>query len=79
MPGLARKILISAAVDGIILQPLAQKGQRPVPATKIAYNNHHIGPVLKDGSEGEGEGEGEGESESEGGGKNFEAFGIVGQ
>ncbi|TVY21650.1 Phosphatidylinositide phosphatase [Lachnellula arida] len=70
MPGLFQKLLVSAAVDGIILQPVAQKGQRPASATKIAYNDHHIGPVLKDG--------GESESESEGGGKSFEAFGIVG-
>ncbi|TVY49761.1 Phosphatidylinositide phosphatase [Lachnellula occidentalis] len=70
MPGLARKILIFAGVEGLILQPLAQqKGQRPASATKIAYNDHHIGPVLKDGVEGE--------SESEGSGKSFEAFGIV--
>lgn len=70
MPGLVSKLLIIAAVDGIILQPLAQKGQRSASATKIAYNDHHIGPVLKDG--------GESESESEGGAKSFEAFGIVG-
>ena len=69
MSGLARKILIFAAVDGVILQPLAHKGQRPAPAAKIGYNDHHIGPVLKDG----------GESESESGGKSFEAFAIVGQ
>lgn len=66
MPGLVRKVLIFAAVDGLVLQPLAQRGQRPAPAANIAYKDNSIGPVLKD--------EGEGESP----GKGFEAFGIVG-
>ncbi|TVY82580.1 Phosphatidylinositide phosphatase [Lachnellula suecica] len=67
MPGLVRKLLIFAAVDGLILQPLAQKGQRPASAAKISYNEQHsIAPVTKD--------EGEGEDSS----KSFEAFGIVG-
>lgn len=66
MPGLVRKLLIFAAVDGLILQPLAQKGQRPAPATKIAYKDNHIGPVLKDGGE------------NERSAKSFEAFGVVG-
>lgn len=67
MPGLVRKILIFAAVDGLVLQPLAQRGQRPVPATKIGYKNNHITPVLNaDGDKGEN-------------GKSFEAFGVVGE
>jgi hypothetical protein len=66
MPGLVRKILIFAAVDGLVLQPLAQRGQRPAPAAKIAYKDNSIGPVLND--------EGDGESPGIG----FEAFGIVG-
>lgn len=65
MPGLARKLLIFAAVDGLVLQPLG-RGQRPAP-TKIAYKDNTIGPVLKDGGEGDGAG------------KSFEAFGIVGK
>jgi len=67
MPGLARKLLIFAAVDGLVLQPLAQRGTRPAPAAKIAYKDCSIEPVLKDGGEGEGAG------------KSFEAFGIVGK
>jgi hypothetical protein len=66
MPGLARKILIFAAVDGLVLQPLAQRGQRPAPTVNIAYKDSAIRPVLKDG----------GQVESIG--KSFEAFGIVG-
>ncbi|KAH8687230.1 SacI homology domain-containing protein [Tricladium varicosporioides] len=65
MPGLVRKLLIFAAVDGLVLQPVAQKGQR-VPAAKIAYNDNIIGPALKQNVEGENSGKG------------FEAFGIVG-
>lgn len=63
MPGLARKILIFAAVDGLVLQPVAQRGQRSPSATKIGYKDNYIGPVAKaEGSDGKG----------------FEAFGIVG-
>lgn len=66
MPGLVRKIVIFAAVDGLILQPLAQRGQRPALATKIGWDSG-IGPALKDGVDG-------GSS-----GKGFEVFGIVGE
>jgi hypothetical protein len=66
MPGLVRKILIFAAVDGIVLEPLVQRNQRPGAATKIAYKDRTIGPVLKDGVDGNRPG------------KSFEAFGIVG-
>jgi hypothetical protein len=64
MPGLVRKILIFAGVDGLVLQPLGQRGQRPA---KIAYTDNSIGPVLKDGDAGDAAG------------KSFEAFGIVGK
>ena len=66
MPGLVRKLLIFAAVDGLVLQPVGQRGQRPAPAAKIAYKDNNIGPALKDDTEG---------SEA---GKSFESFGIVG-
>ena len=66
MPGLVRKLVIFAAVDGLILQPLAQRGQRPAPAAKIGWDSS-IGPALKDGID-------KGSSE-----KGFEAFGIVGE
>jgi hypothetical protein len=67
MLGLVRKLLIFAAVDGLVLQPLAQRGQRPAPASKIEYKDKSIGPSLKDGTD------------NESAGKGFEAFGIVGQ
>lgn len=66
MPGLVRKILIFAAIDGLVLQPLAQRGQRPAPASKIAYKDKSIAPIVQDGIE------------TDAAGRSFEAFGIVG-
>jgi len=66
-PGLARKLLVIAAIDGLVLQPLGQRGQRPGPAAKITYENIKIGPVSKDGGE------------SDEGPNSFEAFGVVGK
>lgn len=66
MPGLARKLLIFAAVDGLVLQPLGHRGQRPAPAAKIAYKDSNIAPALKEDTEGHETG------------KSFESFGIVG-
>jgi hypothetical protein len=63
MPGLVRKLLIFAAVDGLILQPVAPKGQRPAPTVKIEYKGASIGPALVDGTAPA---------------KSFEAFGIIG-
>lgn len=37
MPGLARKILVFAAVDGLVIQPLASKGQKPFQSARIKY------------------------------------------
>ena len=64
MPGLVHKLLIFAAADGLVLQPLAHKGQRPAPAVKIGYNCATIGPAL---------------DESPSRSKGFEAFGVVGE
>ncbi len=66
-PSLVRKVLIYAAIDGLVLQPLGQRGQRPVSATKITYKDNNIVPASKHGGEGEEPG------------KSFEAFGIVGK
>ncbi len=67
MPGLVRKVLIFAAVDGLILQPLAPRGQRPTPPVKISYKDHNIVPVAKD------------EYDSSASESNFEAFGVIGE
>lgn len=64
-PSLARKILITATTDGLVLQPFDQK-RRPTPATKLKYKDASIGPVSKNGEH------------SDEPGKGFEAFGIVG-
>lgn len=67
MPGLARKILIFAAVDGLVLQPVLQKGQRPTPAAKILYKDSSLRSIARD------------ESHTDDALKSFEAFGIVGK
>ncbi|KAF2104663.1 hypothetical protein NA57DRAFT_30059 [Rhizodiscina lignyota] len=50
MPGLVRKILIFAAVDGLVLQPAPPRNHRPATeqAIKIAYRTDAIAPLLKD-------------------------------
>ncbi|KAF2011185.1 hypothetical protein BU24DRAFT_427397 [Aaosphaeria arxii CBS 175.79] len=49
MPGLVRKLLIFAAVDGIILQPAPPRNHPPTTqqAIKIDYKGN-VGPLLKD-------------------------------
>lgn len=66
MQGVARKVAISASPDGLILQPLALKGQRTAPAVRIAYKDASIGPLLS------------GEGEKSGAERGFECFGVVG-
>jgi hypothetical protein len=50
MPGLVRKLLIFAAVDGLILQPAPPRNHKPATdqAIKIAYKGNAIEPLLKD-------------------------------
>jgi hypothetical protein len=50
MPNLVKKLLIFAAVDGLILQPAPPKNHKPTTdqAIKIAYKTNGIGPLLKD-------------------------------
>lgn len=66
MPGLVRKFIVFATGDGLILQPLAQKGQKS-PSTKISYADNTISAASKD------------EVCAEGSKQCFEAFGIVGE
>lgn len=66
MPGIVRKLLIFAAVDGLVLQPLAQRGQRPIAASKIIYKDRSIVPHLNESDE---------DSTVA---NSFEAFGVVG-
>lgn len=50
MPGLARKLLIFAALDGLVIQ------QRGGPSTKIAYKDNSITQVSKDATHSESSG-----------------------
>ncbi|OBU00667.1 hypothetical protein VE01_01341 [Pseudogymnoascus verrucosus] len=67
MPSIARKVNITARKDGLVLQPLASKGQRQTPPVRISYKNSAVGPVLSNAN-----------NDGNGDGKSFEAFGIVG-
>ncbi|ORY68705.1 SacI homology domain-containing protein [Pseudomassariella vexata] len=63
---LARKLLICAAVDGLIIQPLAPKGQRPSHSVKVKYGEGSVSSTrdqLPDISKPN---------------SSFEAFGIIG-
>ena len=70
MPGLARKVLVCAAVDGLILQPLYSKKdpQRASPLVKIKYGTASVSQTSKDSV-----------PELSNPDSTFEAFGIVGQ
>lgn len=68
MPGLARKILICAAVDGLVLHPInSKKDQRPSSPLKLKYGDASISTVARDAL-----------PDTAKGSSSFEAFGIVG-
>lgn len=68
MSGLARKIVICAAADGLILQPLnSRKEQRLTPPVKIKYGDVSISPASRDPS-----------PDASKPNASFEAFGVVG-
>ncbi|KAK1700781.1 SacI homology domain-containing protein [Colletotrichum godetiae] len=48
MPGIARKIIICAAVDGLIIQPFVTKGQRPAQPVRIKYGDASITPAPRE-------------------------------
>lgn len=68
MPGLVRKLLIFAAVDGLILQPAPPKNHKPATenAIKITYRENGIGPLLKD------------RRQEDAARETFEAHGVIG-
>ncbi|KAF2672838.1 SacI domain-containing protein [Microthyrium microscopicum] len=68
MPGIVRKLLIFAAVDGLILQPAPPKSHRPATeqAIKITYKGANISPLLHD------------RRDEDTSGETLEAHGIVG-
>ncbi|KAI1810288.1 Syja_N domain-containing protein [Poronia punctata] len=74
MPGLARKLLIFAAIDGIIIQPLAAKGnakgqQRPITPIKVKYGDAAVSVVPRDQAT---------SVDAASSASSFEAFGIIG-
>ena len=69
MPSIVRKLLIFAAVDGLILQPAPPRSHKPATeqAIKVDYNGgSSIAPLLKDRRDEEHKPEG------------LEVFGIIG-
>lgn len=48
MPGIIRKLVVFAAVDGLVLQPIGQRNQRPAAPLKIDYKSHKPRPLLQD-------------------------------
>ena len=69
MSGLARKILICAAVDGLMIQPLSSKGQKPFQLLSIPYGTGNVSPASRDQTV-----DGTDHDDSI-----FEAFGIIGK
>uniref|UniRef100_A0A0B7KEE8 SAC domain-containing protein n=1 Tax=Bionectria ochroleuca TaxID=29856 RepID=A0A0B7KEE8_BIOOC len=67
MPGIARKLLICAAPDGLIIQPLSAKGQRPFHPLRIGYGDAIISTASR-----------EQVPDTTSPDSSFEAFGIIG-
>ncbi|KAM0557184.1 hypothetical protein ACHAPJ_005447 [Fusarium lateritium] len=67
MPAIARKLLICAAIDGLVIQPLSTKGQRPFQPVRVKYGDATISHVprehVPDGTKSD---------------SSFEAFGVIG-
>lgn len=68
MTGLARKIIICAAIDGLVIQPLSSKGQRPFQPLKLSYSDASVSVIPKDQV-----------PDTSAEGSSFEAFGVVGK
>lgn len=68
MPGIARKLLIVAAVDGLIIQPFASKGQRQPQPVRIKYGDVSISTVSRDSV-----------PDVSKPNTSFEAFGVIGK
>jgi len=66
MPGLVRKLIIFATIDGLILQPVPQKGQKAGPSTKIGYKTNNISYATND------------PNNLDNNRHSFESFGIIG-
>jgi hypothetical protein len=67
MPGIARKVIICAALDGLILQPFSSKGQRASPPVRIKYGDGSLSVASRE------------DVVDLSKNNSFEAFGIVGK
>lgn len=67
MPGIARKIIIYAAIDGLIIQPLSSRGQKPFQPVGIKYGDASISTASRDDV-----------PETSNPESSFEAFGVIG-
>ena len=70
MVGIIRKVLIFAAADGLVLQPLDLRKHNSAGAVKIAYKTHSISSFVS---------EGKGEDEVNAQKVAIEAHGIAGE
>lgn len=69
MPSLARKVIIAAAMDGLLIQPLATKKEHKAsPPVRLRYGDAAISFVSRDGL-----------PDLSKPNSSFEAFGIVGE
>lgn len=68
MPGIARKIILCAAIDGLIIQPLSSRGQKPFQPVRIKYGDATISTVPRDDV-----------PDTSAPESSFEAFGVIGQ
>ncbi|EKJ75950.1 hypothetical protein FPSE_03898 [Fusarium pseudograminearum CS3096] len=67
MPAIARKLLICAAIDGLVIQPLSSKGQRPFQPVRVKYGDASVSRVQRE--------YGLDDSKPD---PSFEAFGVIG-
>ncbi|KAF5580764.1 phosphatidylinositide phosphatase SAC2 [Fusarium subglutinans] len=67
MPSIARKLLICAAIDGLIIQPLSSKGQRPFQPVRLKYGDASISHVPREHVPDDSRPD-----------SSFEAFGVIG-
>lgn len=51
MPALARKLLINAAADGLVVLPTPQRTQRAASGLQIDYRTHKVRPYSFDDSQ----------------------------
>ncbi|KAJ4265478.1 hypothetical protein NW762_004766 [Fusarium torreyae] len=67
MPAIARKLLICAAIDGLVIQPLSTKGQRPFQPVRVKYGDATISHVPREHVPDDSKPD-----------SSFEAFGVIG-